>query len=116
MHLSGKLRDNLVGCDEREPLDMGLGEQHAVEWVFMDWREIECRHGMFARDVEFTPAVVDGRASQTSRLDAEIRAAKPVLDRDFPKARRAERQLRVGIFENSARFPRQFLRLACRLA
>ena len=69
---------------------MGLGDQHAIEWIFVNWRQIQSRQGVLARDSEFMPAIVDEGAPESLRLDVEIFATERMLDRHLPKARRAE--------------------------
>jgi len=106
MHISGITRDKLIGRDQREAFDLGLGDQHAIKRVLVDRRKIQGSHGVLARDGELAPAIGDQAASQPARLDAEILAAERMLDGDLPKARCAEPQLRAWIFQEPSRLPR----------
>ncbi len=88
---------------------MGLGDQHAIERIFVNRRQIQSRQGVLARDREFTPAIVDEGAPKSLRRDVEIFATERMLDRHFPKARRAEPYLRAGIFKKATGLLGQFL-------
>jgi hypothetical protein len=92
-HLPGIARDQFVRGDQREALDLGLRYQHVVEGVLVERRQGEGCDGVFARYGELVPAVVDEPAPQPPRLDTEVGAPEPALDRDLPQARRAEPEL-----------------------
>lgn len=94
--------------------DMGLGDQHAIERIFVNRWQIQSRQGVLTRDGKFMPTIVDESAPKSLRLDVEIFAAERMLDRHFPKARRTEPYLRAGIFKKATGLLGQFLRLACR--
>ena len=107
--MSWILSNLFIRRDKDHAFDTGLGDQHAIEWIFVNWRQIQSRQGVLARDSKFMPAIVDEGASESLRLDMEIFATERTLDRHFPKARRAEPYLRAGIFKKATSLLGQFL-------
>ena len=71
-YLSWILSNLFIRRDKDHAFDMGLGDQHAIEWIFVNWRQIQSRQSVLARDSEFMPAIVDKGAPESLRLDAEI--------------------------------------------
>jgi hypothetical protein len=102
-----------VGSEQRDPLDERLREQKPVEWILVQRRKAIDVDGVLAGDRKLRVAVIQERATQDARLDAEIIAAEGGLDRDLPQARGAEKKFVGRIVEVPLRAGGEALRLTC---
>lgn len=82
----------LVGRDQSRAFNGRLGDQDAVERVFVMLWQVEDCDQMFAGDRYFPIAMDQKFAPQETRIDLEIGALQTTLDRDFPKAGSAEHE------------------------
>src|SRR5205085_10883 len=105
----GQLR---VGCHEGDALDERLGEQQAVERIFVQKRQAVDVDRVLAGDRKLGVTIVQQPAPQQPRLDAEVIPTQRILDGDLPEAGRAEQQLVAGVVEQGERRLRQSLRRA----
>jgi hypothetical protein len=96
------LGDDRVGGQQEDALDCRLRDEHAIEGVLVDRRQIVDRHGMLAGDREPVIAVVQQASAQEPRIGAKIAAAEAGFERDLPQARRAEHQLVASIVDHRA--------------
>lgn len=98
--VAGELR---VCGEEGDPFDEGLSQEHPVEWILVERRERVDADGMFACDRQLDVTVVEERAAEHTRLDAEVLATETALDGDLPEARGGEEKLVFRIVEKTFR-------------
>ena len=82
-----------IGGDEGDALAERLGQQQAVEGIFVQVRQRVDAHRVLAGDGKLDIAVVEQTPAEQAWLDAEIFSAQGVLDRDLPQAGSAEEKL-----------------------
>ena len=46
-----------VGGEQLQPLNSGLGQEHPVEWVVMEWRQGGYGQSMLTADSQFTVTI-----------------------------------------------------------
>ena len=92
-----------VGGEERDFFDKRLGDQKAIEGIFVKRRQSLDIDGMFAGDRELDVAIVEESTPENARLDPKIISAEGALYRDLPKAGGAEEKLVFRITKFSFR-------------
>jgi hypothetical protein len=83
-------RHDLVRGQQQRAFRFGLGDEHTVERVFVDGRQMCRGHGVLTRDPKLGVAVLEQPAAEYVRIDPEIVTSQPVLDGDYPEAGGAE--------------------------
>lgn len=79
-----------IGRQERYALDHGLGDEEAIEGIFMDWRQGTDGYRMLTEDRQLMVAVVQEAPSQYACIHLEIFAPQAAFDNDFPQTGGAE--------------------------
>src|SRR5258708_6858433 len=98
----GQLR---VAGQEGDALAEGLGQQQAVEWIFVQGREAIDAHRVLAGDGKLDIAIVEQPPAQQARLDPEVLPSQGALDGDLPQAGRAEAKLPARVRPEPTRPP-----------
>jgi len=99
-------REQGIGGEQGDPLHQCLGDQDAVERVFVQRRQEVEGDRVGTRDRHFGVAVVEQTAAEQPGVGVDVGPAKLVFDRDLPQAGSAEEQIVGGVFEQGARVGR----------
>ncbi|HYD84403.1 MAG TPA: hypothetical protein VEA63_10125, partial [Opitutus sp.] len=93
------LRHHLVRRQQRQPLNLRLRHEQAIERVLVERRQRQNSGRVFSRYCEFAPTIAKQAISQRRGINLEIGEALRALDRDFPYARGAEPNIRSCIVD-----------------
>ena len=66
--------DDLIGGQKEDALGLGLGNDQAVEGVFVEWRQVLGGDGVLTGDGQLDIAVIDQAPPEQLRLDPEVGA------------------------------------------
>lgn len=113
-HGPGVAGELLVACEERDAFDQGLGQQEAVEGIFVQRGQAIDIHRMLAGNGKLGVAVVEQSPAQQTRLDDEVRSSQGLLDGDLPQAGGAEEELVARVVQERAGRRGEPVRLAGR--
>lgn len=80
-----------VGGQQRDPLMGRLGDEDAVEGVFVDWRKAGDGERMVAGDVQLQKFIGNQLVPEAIRIYPEVWFVPGILDGHFPDSRRAEK-------------------------
>src|SRR5882724_3929311 len=100
---SGVSGQGPVGGEEGDALAQGLGQQQAVERIFVQRGQTIEVHRVLAGDGKLDVAVVEQPPAQQARLDAKVFPPQGALDGDLPEARGAEEKLVARVVQELAR-------------
>jgi hypothetical protein len=86
-----------VRGDQGDAFDRGLGDEQAVDWVFVEQGKHLHGDRVVAGDREFDIAVFDQISAKDRRVEEKVFAPKSALDGDLPDAERAEVEIVLGV-------------------
>jgi hypothetical protein len=87
--------EDRVRGEEGETLALGLGYEHAVEWVLMEQRQLTDGEGVANIDLHGAEALVNQQIDCGFRREFEAQQTQCGLDGDLPDRSGAERDLLV---------------------
>ena len=86
-----------VGGEEGDAFDGGLGDEEAVEGVFVDGRKTIDGDGVFAGDGKFRVSIVEQSTAKFPGVYFEVSLLKGAFDGRFPYGERTEEELIVFV-------------------